>query len=215
MKRRFFLGAAVAAPSAALAAAVAANDTAPAKLAASPGRARFPNVLLTTHRGERVRFYDDVIRGNKIVLLNMMYTQCPEVCGGALVNMARAQRLLGDRMGREVQMVSITLDPRQDTPAVLARHAEIIGAGPDWTFLTGRHTDIERVRRALGFVDRDPKVDADLTAHTGMLRAGNDALDRWMSCPGLAPAEQLAQSALWIGMASDRLLAAQPLAHAA
>ena len=112
MKRRFFLGAAAAAPSAALAAAAASSGAPGAKLTASPGRARFPNVLLTTHRGERVRFYDDVIRGNKISIINMMYTQCPEVCGGSLVNMARAQRLLGERMGREVQMVSITLDPR-------------------------------------------------------------------------------------------------------
>lgn len=200
MNRRLILGAAaVAPPVALLAGAFAAPTVAPAP---SLGKGRFPNVPLTTHRGERVRFYDDVIRGNKINIVNMMYTQCPDVCGGALVNMARAQKLLGERMGREVFMYSITLDPRQDTPKVLARHAELVGAGPSWTFLTGSEADTQRLRRALGFVDLDPKVDRDLRSHTGMLRAGNDALDRWIACPAWAPAQQLAQSALWIGLAS-------------
>ena len=201
MKRRFFLGAAAAAsPIALLAASPDIDATAPA--APSSTRARYPNVLLTTHEGKRVRFYDDVIRGNKIVVLDMMYTQCPEVCGGTMVNLARVQRLLGSRMGREVFMYSITLDARHDTPAVLARYAELAGVGPHWKLLTGRHTDIERLRRALRYTDIDPEVDRDRTQHTGMLRVGNDVLDRWISCPGLVPAEQLARQAMWIGTAS-------------
>ena len=199
LNRRFVLGAAVAAPPVVLLAGALSAPT--VEPVASLGKGRFPNVPLTTHRGERVHFYQDVIRGNKINIVNMMYTQCPDVCGGALVNMARAQKLLGERMGRDVFMYSITLDPRQDTPKVLARHAELLGAGPSWTFLTGRDADIQRLRRALGFVDLDPEVDRDLRSHTGMLRAGNDALDRWIACPAWAPARQLAQSALWIGLA--------------
>ena len=201
LNRRFVLGAAVAAPPVALLAGSLAAPT--PEPVSSLGKERFPDVPLTTHRGERVRFYQDVIRGNKINIINMMYTQCPDVCGGALVNMARAQKLLGDRMGRDVFMYSITLDPRQDTPDVLARHAELVGAGPSWTFLTGLEANVQRLRRALGFVDLDPEVDRDLRSHTGMLRAGNDALDRWIACPAWAPARQLAQSALWIGLASD------------
>jgi len=199
LNRRLLLGAAVATPPTVLLAGAFAAPT--AQPAPPVGKGRFPNVALTTHQGKQVRFYDDVIRGNKINIINMMYTQCPDVCGGALVNMARAQKLLGERMGRDVFMYSITLDPRQDTPQVLARHAELIGAGPNWTFLTGQETDIQLLRRALGFVDTDPEVDRDLRSHTGMLRAGNDALDRWIACPAWAPARQLAQSALWIGLA--------------
>ena len=200
MNRKLFLGAAVVAPPVVL---LAGDLTSPSgEPTRSSVEGRFPNVPLTTHRGERVRFYDDVIRGNKINVINMMYTQCPDVCGGALLNMARAQKLLGERMGREVFMYSITLDPVQDTAKVLARHAELVGAGPSWTFLTGHKSAVERLRRALGFVDLVPEVDRDLRSHTGMLRAGNDALDRWISCPAWAPARQLAQSALWIGLAS-------------
>lgn len=201
MKRRFFLGAAAAAPMTALMLPSFDPKTATTKTTSRSGE-RFPNVPLVTQRGEKVRFYDDVIRGNKINIINMMYTQCPDVCGGTLVNMARAQALFGERMGRDVFMYSITLDPRQDTPDMLAQHAKHLGAGPNWTFLTGKPADIERLRRALNFVDSDPAVDRDLSAHTGMVRAGNDALDRWISCPGYAPAKQLAQSALWIGLAT-------------
>ena len=198
MNRRLLLGAAVAAPSAALLAGALSSPS--VETVPLLGSGRFPNVAMTTHHGKQVHFYDDVIRGNKINIISMMYTQCPDVCGGALVNMARAQKLLGERMGRDVFMYSITLDPKQDTPKVLARHAELLGAGPGWTFLTAPEPDIQRLRRALGFVDRDPEVDRDLRSHTGMLRAGNDSLDRWIACPAWAPARQLAQSALWIGL---------------
>lgn len=198
MNRRFFLGAAAsAAPTALIAASLRAEPRVPM----SATRGKFPNVLLTTHEGRRVRFYDDVIRGNKIVVLNMMYTQCPEVCGGTMVNLTRVQQQLVEYLGSEVGMYSISLDPRHDTPKVLARYAELIGVGPHWKLLTGRPTDIERLRRALGYVDPDPQVDRDRNQHIGMIRAGNDALDRWLACPGMGPAAQLAQEVLWAGMA--------------
>src|SRR5215217_2525024 len=100
MKRRFFLGAAAAAPLTALVLPSPDSQTASSKTS-SAGSDRFPNVPLITHRSEEVHFYDDVIRGNKINIINMMYTQCPDVCGGTLVNMARVQALLGERMGRD------------------------------------------------------------------------------------------------------------------
>lgn len=203
MKRRLFLGAtAAASPIALLAAAPAAsgNDAPPL---APATRGKFPNVLLTTHEGKRLRFYDDVIRGNKIIVLNMMYTQCPDVCGGTMVNLARVQNVLGERVGRDVFFYSISLDPGHDTPAMLARYAKLVGIAPGWQLLTGRPTDIERLRRALRYVDPDPRVDRDRTQHIGMVRMGNDAVDRWISCPGMAPAEQLARQAVRIGLATS------------
>src|SRR3954453_20986852 len=60
----------------------------------------FPNVLLTTHQGKQVRFYDDLLK-DKIVLINFMYAQCEGVCPGITMNLARVQKLLGDRVGRD------------------------------------------------------------------------------------------------------------------
>ncbi len=199
-RRRLFMRAAasgaVALPAGVL---MAANLRPGASPANGATRGRYPNVLLTRHEGKRVRFYDDVIAGDKIVVLNMMYTQCPEVCGGTMINLARVQNLLADRMGRDVVMYSVSLDPKHDTPEVLARYAQITGVGEHWKLLTGRPTDIERLRRALGYVDPDPELDSDRNQHIGMVRAGNDAIDRWLACPGMAPAAQLAQEVLWAG----------------
>src|SRR5262245_65558150 len=82
-----------------------------------PGARRFPNVLLKTHTGRDVRFYDDVLAGDKIVLLNFMYARCNGICPGTTQNLLRVQHLLADRMGRDVFMYSITLTPENDTPA--------------------------------------------------------------------------------------------------
>jgi protein SCO1/2 len=201
MIRRTLLGIGVGGGLAGLAAALLRDDEKPAEPAVQP--ARFPNVRLTTHRGERVSFYDDLVRGNRIVMFNMMYTRCEDTCGGTLANLARVQEVLGERMGKTVHLYSVSLDPAFDTPRVLSRAAAKVGAGPGWTFLTGSVAGIEKVRKSLGFTDLDPKRDADRNRHSGMVRVGNDALDRWSMCPGLGRAEQLAQLALWIGLAES------------
>jgi protein SCO1 len=172
-------------------------------LAAKPaaGRVTLPNIVLTTHQGRRVRFYDDLVRGNRIVAINFMYAQCADICPGATANLAQVQAALGQRVGREVFMYSITLEPQNDSLEMLAHYAKIFGAGPGWEFLTGTPADIKRLRQALRFFDRDPVVDRDRTQHTGMLRIGNDALDRWTACPTLLKPEQLAREILWVGLA--------------
>ena len=79
----------------------------------------FPNVVLTTHEGKKVKFYDDLIK-NKIVVFNFMYANCEGVCPGITMNMGRVKKLLGPRVGRDIFMYSITLKPEHDTPKVLA-----------------------------------------------------------------------------------------------
>jgi protein SCO1 len=160
-----------------------------------------PNVPLVTHDKRRVHFYDDLVRGNRLVLINFMYAQCSEICPGMTANLVQVQRVLGKRVGREVFMYSISLLPEQDSPEVLAAYAKGLGAGPGWTFLTGQGPDIETLRRGLGYADPNPELDSDITQHIGMVRIGNDALGRWMACPALARPRQIAQEAMWIGLA--------------
>lgn len=150
----------------------------------------FSNIVLTTHEGKRVRFYDDLIRG-KIVTINMMYVECKDLCPMMAPNLARVQKLLGDRVGRDIFMYSITLKPEVDTPSALRKYAEAYGVGPGWSFLTGESADIRRLRYLLGFSDPDPAVDRDISTHTGMVRIGNDVYDRWTMSPALADPEQI------------------------
>ena len=157
-----------------------------------PGRrVAFPNPTLVTHEGREVKFYDDLVRG-KVVALNMMYTDCDDTCPLATSNLVRVQQLLGERVGRDVFMYSLTLQPEVDTPQRLKEYADLHGAQPGWLFLTGEPAELEQLRYALGFYDPDPAIDGDKTTHTGMVRIGNDAYDRWTSAPSLSSPEQIA-----------------------
>ena len=147
----------------------------------------FPNVVLTTHEGKKVRFYDDLVK-DKIVLINFMYVKCEGICPGTTANLVKVQKLLGARMGKDIFMYSITLKPEEDTPETLNRYAKAYKVGPGWQFLTGDPKDVELLRRKLGFIDRDPERDAVKSNHIGMLRWGNEPLTLWAGCPGsLAP----------------------------
>ena len=153
----------------------------------------FPDVLLTTHEGKQVRFYGDLIK-DKIVTINLMYASCKITCPLTTANLVRVQRILGDRVGRDLFMYSITLDPTHDTPTVLKNYAKTYGVGPGWTFLTGKANDIELLRRKLGFTDPDPRRDANKENHVGNIRYGNEPLMLWAAMPGMGQAAFLAES---------------------
>lgn len=151
----------------------------------------FPNVVLTTHEGKKVRFYDDLMK-DKIVILNFMYAKCEGICPGTTANLVKLQKLLGDRVGKDIFMYSITLKPEQDTPEVLGRYAKAYKTKPGWLFLTGDPGDVELLRQSLGFIDRDPARDANKSNHIGMLRYGNEPLMLWAGCPGMMQPSKIA-----------------------
>ena len=158
----------------------------------------FPNVPLITHSGEKVRVYDDLIRG-KIILLNFMLVECTEgICPTATANLRKAQDLLGERMGRDIFFYSVTLQPKKDTPGILKEYAENFDIKPGWTFLTGTPADIDRLRRAQGMVDWDPIRDKDINNHTAMGRYGDDRLDRWGSVALRSTPENIASTFKWL-----------------
>jgi protein SCO1/2 len=77
------------------------------------------------------------LRG-KVVVLDFIYTHCPGPCPILSSKFAHLQRKLGDRLGTEVVLLSITIDPQHDTPAVLKEYARRYRADTSgWKFLTG------------------------------------------------------------------------------
>jgi protein SCO1/2 len=163
---------------------------------ASPGGGEpVPNVALQTHTGRSVRFYDDLVRG-KLVVINMMYAGCSDTCSPTTHNLVRLQQMLGDRVGRDIFMYSITLKPEQDAPLDLAAYAKSHAVQPGWLFLTGAPGAIEQLRFALGFYDPDPKIDRQDGRHVGMVRIGNDPYRRWGMAPALADPRQIASMIL-------------------
>ncbi len=171
--------------------------------AAARRRGRFPNVALTTHEGKTVRFYDDLLK-DKTVLINFMYTTCDGKCPISTATLVGVQRVLGPRVGRDIFMYSISLDPEHDTPQVLDQYAQQFETKPGWLFLTGSPDAVEALRKGLGFVDSDPVVDRDKAQHIGMVKYGIEALERWAACPIFVSPETIARNLLRIESKGER-----------
>ena len=157
----------------------------------------FPNLTLTTHTGKQVRFYDDLVK-DKIVIFNFMYAKCEGICMPITMNLRRVQDLLGSRMGKDIFMYSITLKPEEDTPGKLAHYAHMHRVKPGWTFLTGKPSDLETIRRKLGFVDPDPEVDKVKSNHIGVIKYGNEPIERWGGCPAMSKAPWIVKTLSWV-----------------
>ena len=157
----------------------------------------FPNVPLVTHEGKTVRFFDDLIKG-KVVAINFIYTTCPDVCPLETANLREVQEILGDQVGRDVFMYSITIDPETDTPEVLRKYMERFDVGPGWTFLTGKESDITLLRRKLGLYSSE-KGGEKLEAHSVSSIIGNQATGRWMRMsPFVNPHIMATQIGSWL-----------------
>ncbi len=159
-----------------LALAVALAGLASSPAAAAPpgspwGASYFPDVELTTQDGRKVRFYSDLVR-DKHVVVSFIYTRCTRICGLVTANLARVQRELGDRVGKDIQLYSVSLDPDHDTPERLRAYAAAFKARPGWTFLTGRAEDVAMLRKKFGDL-------ASVEEHAPVIDVGNDVTGQW------------------------------------
>jgi protein SCO1/2 len=157
----------------------------------------FPNLSLTTHEGRTVRFYDDLVK-DKIVIFNFMYAKCEGICTPVTRNLLRVQSMLGDRVGKDIFINSFTLKPKEDTVPALKHYAEMHKVKPGWLFLTGTPDDMELLRRKLGYVDPDPVADKDISNHIGVLKYGNEPLERWGGCPGMQSPDAITEAISWV-----------------
>jgi protein SCO1/2 len=150
--------------------------------------------------GAAHRFYRDLVQ-DRVVLVNFFFSSCGETCPLVTENLRAVQDLLGERMGRDIFLLSVSLQPELETPAILKDYAKIWEVRPGWSFLTGRPADIERLRVALGFASADPAYDRIKDNHTGLVRYGNDRFDRWGGVPGLARPAWIAKAVTSIAQA--------------
>jgi protein SCO1 len=140
------------------------------------------NVPLITQDGEQVRFYDDLIKG-KIVAVNFIYTNCLFACPLETARLAQVQRILGDRVGKDIFFYSISIDPDHDTPAVLKEYMKDFDLGSGWTFLTGNKADIDLLAVRIGLTN-NPSITSSLVpghdGHEPHLLIGNEATGQWL-----------------------------------
>lgn len=142
------------------------------------GAEYFPNTALVNQDGKKVRFYDDLIK-DKVAVINFIFTSCRLSCSLETARLRHLQKLLGERVGRDVFIYSITIDPAHDTPAVLKQYAEKFGAESGWQFLTGNEADITLLRQKLGLLSPQDPAD-QLENHNLSVLIGNEATGRWI-----------------------------------
>jgi len=158
------------------------------------GRRTLPNVVVQTHEGRQVRFYDDLIKA-KTVLISFMYTACQDDCPLTMTRLAQVQRSLGVRSGRDVFIYAITVDPEHDTQKVLARYAQQFGAQSGWLFLTGTLTDIKQLRQSFG---DDPQLSPAASNHLNLISMGIEPLARWSTCPAWTKPQTIIRYLAWM-----------------
>ena len=137
----------------------------------------FPNVPLVDQDGKTVHFYNDLIKG-KSVVIDMIYTHCVDSCPLETARLAQVQKMLGDKVGKDIFFYSITIDPKRDTPKVLKQYAQTYHTGPGWTFYTGKPDDITLIAKKLGlYSDPDPE---NRDGHAPGVLIGNEPSHQWM-----------------------------------
>jgi protein SCO1 len=138
-----------------------------------------PDVELLDQDGHAVRFYTDLVKG-RTVAVNFIFTTCTTICPPLGATFARLQRELGERAGRDVHLVSISVDPATDTPERLKAWGAKFHAAAGWTLVTGRKPQVDELLRALGAASASPQD------HSPTVLVGNDAKGQWTRAYGLA-----------------------------
>jgi len=156
----------------------------PQEAEARPAVIQVPDVELLDQDGGKVKFRSDVL-GDRIVVIDTFYTTCGLVCPILSAILADLQDALGERLGKEVSLVSVTVDPATDIPPRLKEYSERFQARPGWTFLTGDSGSIATVLKSLG------AYTADFTQHPAMILVGDARKGEWTRYYGFPSAELL------------------------
>jgi protein SCO1/2 len=143
-----------------------------------------PDVAVLDQDGNKLNFYTDLIK-NKTVAINFIFTNCTTICPPLAATFARLQKEMGDKVGKDVHLISISVDPVTDTPERLKAWGAKFKAGPGWTFVTGEKQEIDKLLNALG------TAVSKREDHTPAMIIGNDTKGVWTRTYGLAKINQI------------------------
>jgi protein SCO1/2 len=154
--------------------------------AAAPAGISIPDVQVVDQDGRKLHFYSDLVKG-RVVAINFIFTTCTTICPSLGATFSMVQRMMGDRLGKQVRLISISVDPLTDTPERLRRWGEKFNAQPGWSLITGDKAEIDKLLLALG------GFAAKKEDHSPTLLIGNEAAGVWTRAYGLAPAGKLVE----------------------
>ena len=127
---------------------------------------------LVDQHGRKLRFKTEVI-GDRLVVIDTFYTSCTTICPILSAVFKSIQQKLGSRLGQDVVLVSLSVDPGTDIPARIRKYAVDHGATPGWIFLTGGKRSMDRVLRGIGAYVRD------YTQHAPSILVGDGRYGGW------------------------------------
>jgi protein SCO1 len=144
----------------------------------------FSDVELINQDGQKLRFYSDVLK-DKVVIVSSFFTTCTSVCPPMNRNLEKIQEALGERLGKDAFIVSISVDPETDTPLRLKEYAHRFHARPGWIFLTGKKENVDWALYKIGqYVEK--KDD-----HSTIVIIGNEPKGLWKKALGMAKPDEL------------------------
>ncbi len=141
--------------------------------------------------GNRVQFHTDLIAG-KTVLINVFFSTCTTVCPPLTATMRKVQQLTREKYGDSIRIISVSVDPANDTPARIKKFGALFGAEEGWSFVTGDKPTMDQLLRSLD------AATGDITQHTATILIGNDQSGEWARTYGLSSAEGIADIATGI-----------------
>lgn len=144
----------------------------------------FTDLPLINQHGEEYNFYSDLLK-DKVVFINPFFAECPGTCPIMHTMMQEVQSHLGDRLGESVLMLSITVDPVNDSPEVLKEYAARYGAKEGWHFLTGNVENVHAVMKKIGKYVRVREQ------HDTIVLIGNLKTQLWKKANGLAETSEI------------------------
>lgn len=144
----------------------------------------FTDVILVNQSGEQLRFYSDLIKG-RVVIINVFFSSCHGSCPVMMRTFQKLQDWLGERLGKDAYLISMSVDPLMDTPEKLKEYAAQLKAKQGWHFVTGEKQNLELALRKIGqYVDVREN-------HSNVFIIGNETTRLWKKAFGLAKIEDI------------------------
>jgi protein SCO1/2 len=142
--------------------------------------------MLMTQHGEDVMFVSDVI-GDNIVVMDFVYTTCTTICPVLSALFTQVQTELGDDVGDEIWLVSMSVDPIRDTPQRMKAYSAKHRAGEGWLWLTGPKPAVDDVLTGLG------AYTANFEDHPSMVLIGDGRTGEWKRLFGFPNPDRIVQ----------------------
>ena len=143
-----------------------------------------PDVKMVNMNGTEVALRS-VLNSHSPIILNFIFTTCTTICPVQSATFRQVQQKLGAKRST-VHMVSISIDPENDTPAKLKEYATKFSVGPQWDLLTGSLENTIAVQKAFSVFAGDKM---DQKAVTFLKAKGSD--NSWVRLDGLVDAREI------------------------